>query len=165
MTSLDLFSETLDKLPELQQLLDHSFDDIRLLLQALLTVSYVNDFQDKSIFKKLEIDHQDALRTLGDGVLDVILMEEAMHDGKRKKGELTIYKNRFGNNYNLYQIALANDLQDYVIWGKEQIEHSQWLNSDKLLSNTLEAIIGAAYLDDGMEASRKIVMKLGILEK
>ena len=65
-----------DILSSLQSLLGYEFKDWNLLLQSIITRSRLNDTPQ---FKHYNI-HQDAFETLGDAVLDVLVIEKAFLD-------------------------------------------------------------------------------------
>lgn len=74
------------------------------------------------------------------------------------EGELTIQRSQIINNRNaIYSVALEMSLKDYVIVGKSFPKNNQkaWRN---LLPNALEALIGAIYIDGGMNSTKQFII-------
>ena len=130
--------------------LDFEFKNTLLLDRALRTISYAreNNLPDES--------HQEAFSTLGDGVIDVIVMEKAIEEGKTRKGEITDEKQRLVNRSSLNQIAQFLELDKFVNWGKGESIKKAWHISDRPLAECLESLIGAIYLDAGLQETKRI---------
>ncbi len=145
-----------NKLNELISIIGYKFKDEALISQALMSKSLALEIAGKSDWLP------EAYRTLGDGVLDVIVMESGIRNELYSKGEITELKKRFLSNKNLTSIAQEINLFDYIFWRKGEKQYRIWKNSNKMLADYLEAIIGAAYLDGGMKAAKSITQHLGI---
>ncbi len=143
-------------LPELMSQIGYQFKNETLLSQALMSKSLATEIAGRTDWLP------EAYRTLGDGVLDVIVMESGIKNEIYSKGEITRLKNRLLSNRNLTRIAQEIKLFDYIFWGKGEKQYKIWENSSKMLADYLEAIIGAAYLDGGMKAAKSITKHLGI---
>lgn len=136
----------------LQELLDKiPFQDALLLYRALTHRSYVfeNPTQTQGDNEQLEF--------LGDSVL-----EFSAGDYLYKKypgsseGELTKRRSNLVDNIQLGKFASELDLGKWIRLGKgEELQGGRTRLS--LLSNTFEAVIGAYYLDSGVEAIRELV--------
>ena len=148
----------LRKLEKLQKIISYSFEKIEHLFFALLTTSYLNDWQIR------QRSFHESYSTLGDSVLHVICNEKAIKDGEYTKEGLTYYKQKYASNLRLHEVALSFNLQDFVRWGKSELNPPVWIRSDKILANYLEALLGAVYLDGGMESAKQVAKKLNILD-
>lgn len=98
------------------------------------------------------------LEFLGDAVLDIIVSRELMRefpDGD--EGLLTQRRASLVQKPFLATIGHLLDLMDHL-----KIEHSVNLNiekiADKQLANLFEALIGAMYLDGGIEPCRRLIL-------
>ena len=98
------------------------------------------------------------LEFLGDAVLDIIVSRELMRefpDGD--EGLLTQHRASLVQKPFLATIGHLLDLMDHL-----KIEHSVNLNiekiADKQLANLFEALIGAMYLDGGIEPCRRLIL-------
>jgi len=107
---------------------------------------------------------QSAFQTLGGKVLDVIILSKAIWNNVSTSEELDNIRKIKTSNKRLKEIALYYNLQDFVFWSQSQIKEKQWENSNKLLPNTLEAIIGAAFFDRVIDAAEKIVGRFDIYD-
>ena len=103
--------------------------------------------------------HMDALATLGDAVINVVIAEGA-HD----KGAITNRKINLVNMSRLRSLAEDLDLEEYVRWGKGEAAQAVW-TSGRVLAECLEALVGAVYLDGGMSAAAGVLRRLGLTEK
>ena len=148
-------------LSSLEALLGYEFQDSDLLLRSIVTRSFLTDdprFQHQDF-------HQNAFESLGDAVLDVLVIENAIHNDIHLSGAIDDLRQRNVRNQKLTEISHSINLQDYILWGKTQRSQRQWLTSNKLLANCLEAIFGAVFLDGGHEAVRKVAENLQLLEE
>lgn len=136
------FKELIDQIP---------FQDARLLQRALTHRSYVfeNPTQTEGDNEQLEF--------LGDSVLNFLagdyLYEQYL--GK-KEGELTRRRSNLVDNSQFYQFAIQLNLGDWMLLGRgEELQGGR--TKPSLLSNTFEAVMGAYYLDSGIEAVRELI--------
>ncbi|MGB3189468.1 MAG: ribonuclease III [Limnoraphis sp.] len=128
------------------------FQDARLLQRALTHRTYVFEHPTKT-----EGDNEQ-LEFLGDSVLNFLagdyLYEQYSH--RRDEGELTRRRSSFVDNSQFAQFATELDLGEWMQLGKgEELQGGRTKSS--LLSNTFEAVIGAYYLDSGIEAVRELI--------
>ena len=98
------------------------------------------------------------LEFLGDAVLDIIVSRELMREfPEGDEGLLTQRRASLVQKPFLATIGHLLDLMDHL-----KIEHSVNLNiekiADKQLANLFEALIGAMYLDGGIEPCRKLIL-------
>ena len=122
-------------------------------------------FENKSLLDKAlthsstELSDNENLEFLGDTVLSTIVSDYLYAKyPNATEGELTIRRAQIVNNRNgIYSVARSLSLSDYVKVGKSFPKNGQnaWR---KLLANALEALIGAVYLDGGMEHTREFVL-------
>ncbi|MDI9385090.1 MAG: ribonuclease III [Verrucomicrobiota bacterium] len=138
-------------LDPLQARLSHQFEDLTLLEQALEHPSLRIDGEHPSAYERLEF--------LGDAVLELIISD---HLFKRfpnvSEGMLTRMRAALSNRTFLHSIAEIIDLGRYIKVGKgERIDSGP--SRKTILADACEAVIGAIYLDGGMEAARKFILE------
>ena len=104
------------------------------------------------------------LATLGDAVINVVVVEAVVAGGAHDKGAITNRKMNLVNMSRLRALAEGIDLAGYVRWGKGEASQRVW-TSGRVLAECLEALIGAVYLDGGMEAAAGVLRRLGLTEK
>ncbi len=147
-----MFMETDPKIRRLEKTLGYTFADPALLQRALTRPAYARE-------QGLPEDrHQEALATLGDAVIDLIVIQSIMERGVSKKGEITAEKMMVVSLLPLNEIGKALRLQEYTQFGKGEAKQEIWKYSDAL-TETLEAVIGAIYLDSGMISTAERVMR------
>jgi ribonuclease-3 len=138
---------------ELEKSIGYSFRKRALLEMALIHRSY--RFESKDV----ENDNQ-RLEFLGDAVLGLVVAAHLYRthaDGD--EGRLTDLRSRVTSGKALAETARQIGLGAFVRIGKGE-EQGGGRHRQSLLADALEAVIGAAYLDGGLRAAEKIVVKL-----
>lgn len=138
---------------ELEGRIGHSFGRQDLLQVALTHRSFY--FENKSSSP----GHFERLEFLGDAVLDLVL-SEILVNGFREVDEGTLSKWRASlvNETTLSEIARTLDLAKHMFLGKSEV--SQRENPrPRLIASAFEAVIGGIYLDAGLEAARRFIMR------
>ena len=138
---------------ELEKRLGYKFGDRALLDMALLHRSYRFEAKD------VTTDNQ-RLEFLGDAVVGFLVAAHLyrMH-ADIDEGILTELRSRVTSGKALAGVARDLGLGDYVKLGKGEEQAGGRLR-ETLLADAMEAVIGAAYLDGGVKAAEKIVVKL-----
>ena len=139
---------------ELSQKLDYTFKKPEILLQAFRHSSYVNEQTDS------DLKDNERLEFLGDAVLDLAIshvLMELFQDSK--EGDLSKYRATVVNEKGLYQVAQTLALGDYLTLGKGE-EVTGGRKRPSILANTMEALLGALYLDAGFEKTKEIIKRL-----
>ncbi|MDI6866952.1 ribonuclease III domain-containing protein [Methanoculleus sp.] len=108
--------------------------------------------------------HMDALATLGDAVINVVVVDAIVAAGVHDKGAITNRKMNMVNMSRLRALAEEIGLADHVRWGKGEGAQRVW-TSGRVLAECLEALIGAVYLDGGMEMAADVLRRLGFIGK
>ncbi|MCI0586695.1 MAG: ribonuclease III [Planctomycetes bacterium] len=101
--------------------------------------------------------HNERLEFLGDAVLSLVVAEHLFETRpKDPEGGLTERKSALVSRPALARVAERLRLESFLIVGKGIPRHRPLPRS--LLSNALEAILGAVYVDGGLEAARRIAL-------
>lgn len=138
----------LQQIKELEKAVGYEFRDKSLLIQALTHPSVA---QDGAQFKDNE-----RLEFLGDAIINFLLSEELYkRHPDLDEGELSKIRAYMASKSFLGQIALHFHLDKYVRLGKGE-EKNRGRKRISVLANTFEAVVGAIYLDGGLEAVRKL---------
>ena len=133
--------------------LGYTFRQPSLLEDALTRVSY-------ALENTIDLKHtMDRYAVLGDAVLDVAIVEHLLETGEYDKGDITQKKINAVNMTVFRRIAESIRLPDYVHWGKGELRMRIW-ESGRVSAECFEAVVGAAYLDGGMNAVKTIVHAL-----
>jgi len=133
---------------QLEERLGYSFENKQLIIEALTHKSYKKPYNNER------------LEFLGDAVLDLIVGEFLFHKfPDSDEGVLSKIRASLVNESGFATLARAIDLGRYIYLSPAE-ENNQGRSKPSLLSNAFEAIIGAIYLEAGLETSRAIVVKL-----
>jgi len=134
----------------LQSIIGYQFKDEKVLHRALTRYALAKE-QD------LAADaHMDALATLGDAVIELIVLDTLVHAGITEKGEISRIKMNSVNMSVLRRLAEQIQLHKYVYWGKGEL-HMQIWTSGRVLAECMEALIGAVYLDGNINGVRNVL--------
>lgn len=137
----------------LQNNLDYRFRDEDLLWRAITRKPYAKEKGDR---KEL-CDHQEALCVLGDAVLKALLTETLIRNGYDTKGEITRKREARENGRHLAKLAIKLGIVNCV----RTNEGDKKIGADKqprVLAETLEAIVGAIFLDSDYDRTREVVL-------
>lgn len=138
--------------------LNFKFKNKDLLIQAFIHRSYLNENPD------FYLSHNERLEFLGDAVLELVVTENLYKKYPDKaEGDLTNWRAALVNSKMLSKIAKELGFNDFLLLSKGE---SKELGKARkyILANTLEAIIGAAYLDIGYKSCKEFIEKYLIKE-
>ncbi|MCE5271599.1 ribonuclease III [bacterium] len=138
----------------LEKSLGYSFKDINRLETALSHLSYINGSG------RPHLESNERLEFLGDSVLDLVVAEHLFqaYTGARE-GELTRIKSSLVSREALAAQGTRLGLDSYILYARESVRGRQrGLNT--IISNCLEAVIGAIYLDGGYEVVRRVILNV-----
>ena len=139
---------------ELSKALGYVFSQHELLLQAFRHSSYVNEQSGQ------DLEDNERLEFLGDAVLDLAVSHLLMDNFlDAEEGDLSKYRAMVVDESGLCQIARRLNLGDYLFLGKGE-EQSQGRKKPSILANTMEALLGALYLDAGFEKAMDVIRML-----
>ncbi len=121
-------------------------------------------FRDESLIT-LALTHRskggvnnERLEFLGDSILNFIIAEDLFRRfGSAKEGKLSRLRARMVKGVTLAAIAREFELGDFLLLGSGELK-SGGHRRESILADTVEAIIGAMYLDAGMDVVRERVL-------
>lgn len=129
-----------------------AFRDPALLVLALTHRSHAFEAGGTPTNERLEF--------LGDAVLGVIVTDWIYHRfPDAPEGRLAKVRAAAVNAQSLADIARSIDLGAHVLLGRGE-EQSGGRDKASILADTFEAVVGAVYLDQGMEGARTLVIRL-----
>ena len=138
-------------LKELSKKLKYTFQNEDILLQALKHRSYL------TLTGEARLRSNERLELLGDAVLGLIVTDYLFETfPEEEEGTLTNFKSILVNGRNLSRVAKNFGLGKYLLLNEAE-ERSGGRKRVSILADAVEAIIGAVYLDGGLEAAKKIV--------
>ena len=130
-------------LEKLEKELDVSFNNKNILKNALVHRSYLNEH------KNFKIENNERLEFLGDAVLELIVTDYLYHNYKDPEGILTNWRSSLVNAVSLSKISKKLKIYEYLYLSKGESKDNNEKAKNYILSNALEAIIGAIYLEIG----------------
>ena len=137
-------------LSALEDSLGHRFDDVALLRRALSHRSWVAEQPNAESNERLEF--------LGDAVLGFVIADlvfERFSD--LAEGSLTDLRKAVVNQRALAEVARSLGLGEHIYLGRGEGAAGGG-DKDSILSDAFEAVLGAVYLDGGVEAARAMVV-------
>ena len=134
-----------DKIKDLEKILGYSFKNSSLLSKSLKHKSFDN------------INNNEKLEFLGDRVLGLIISQKLLEKFPHEKEG--IIDKKFANLVNkktCTSIGRKINIKKFLFLGPshKNLERS----ADKIVSDCLEAIVGAIYLDGGLKAAQKFIL-------
>ncbi len=136
------------KFTELEKCLDYQFKDKNLIIEALTHKSFKKAYNNER------------LEFLGDAVLNLIVGEYLFNKfPKSNEGDLSKTRASLVNEKGFTRLALAIDLGDYIYLSDAE-ERNQGRHKASILSDAFEAIMGAIYIEVGIDTLKPIIFKL-----
>ncbi|KKQ83049.1 MAG: Ribonuclease 3 [Parcubacteria group bacterium GW2011_GWB1_38_8] len=128
------------------------FKDKSLLKQAFTHRSYINENRDS------KLEHNERLEFLGDAVLELVITDYLYKRLKDyNEGELTSLRAALVNADTCSMVAQTLGANNYLLLSKGEMKDTGRARQ-YILANTLEAIIGAIYIDQGYEAAKNFII-------
>jgi len=141
-----------------QDRIGYHFQEIDLLVLALSHRSWIHE-QGLERYQSNE-----RLEFLGDSVLGLLINETLFHDNPNMaEGDLTQRKSLLASRKVLVQAGADLGLNEAILLSPNERESGGAMR-ESILADGVEAVLGAAYLDGGLEAARPIVARC-ILDK
>ncbi len=138
----------------LEQILEHQFANQKLLEKALTHPSL-----NRSNFEGQKIFNYERLEFLGDGVLGLVIAELLFslfpdeNEGALAKRHAALVRGE-----TVTEISRALGIGEYIVMADGE-EQTGGRDNASNLENTMEAIIGAVYLDGGLEPVKQFILK------
>lgn len=138
-------------LDALQKSLHYQFHEKRLLKQSLTHKSSVGADD------KIGLDSNERMEFLGDAVLNCLVTDHLYRlYPDKSEGQLSKVKSLIVSRKILGEIALSIDLGQFLSFGNSELK-SGGNQRMSILSNAFEAVLGAVYLDGGLENARRFL--------
>ena len=139
--------------PELEKKLDTKFKNKDLLTQAFVHRSYLNENPN------FHLSQNERLEFLGDAVLELVVTENLYNTYPDKaEGELTSWRAALVNAKMLSEVAKKLEFNDFLLLSRGEKKETG-KSREYILANTMESFIGALYLDQGLKAAAKFIIK------
>ncbi len=146
---------------EFEKKIGITFKNKDILRQAFTHRSYLNEHRDS------EFVHNERLEFLGDAVLELIVTEHLYHKyPDHTEGELTSFRSALVNAITLSDAASKIGINDYLLLSKGESKDTGRARQI-ILANTIEALIGAIFLDQGYDTAKYFISRniFNLIEK
>ena len=142
------------KLLDLQKDLKFQFNDQKLLKNAFVHRSYLNEHKD------YKGPSNERLEFLGDSILSLIVSRFLYEKlPKSTEGRLTQIRASLVRTETLAKLAQSLKLGNYLYLSKGEEESGGRINSS-ILANCFEALVGAIFIDQGIEKTEEFLKKM-----
>ena len=135
---------------DIERILGYRFKDPAVLKEALTHKSFAGEHRG--------IKHNERMEFLGDSILGAIVADyiynECPHD---EEGVLSKIKANLVSRRNLYLWGKQLNLGQFMALGRGELA-TGGRERDSIISNAVEAVIGAVYLDGGYAAARALIL-------
>lgn len=136
---------------KVEEHIQYTFTNQELLKQALSHSSFINEMKRKGM------ESYERLEFLGDAVLELITSEFLFENYRDlPEGKLTRLRASIVCEFTLSSVSKQLKLGDYVLLSKGE-ELTGGRNRNSILCDLFESVLGAIYLDGGMEPARSYV--------
>lgn len=142
----------MEKIEELELIIGVVFKNKDLLTQAVTHRSYLNENPS------YKLDHNERLEFLGDAVLELVVTEYLYKNYPNPEGELTAWRASLVNSKMLANIGIKLCVNDFLLLSRGEAKDTGRARQ-YIITNAVEAIIGAIYLDQGLKASSDFIYK------
>jgi ribonuclease-3 len=145
---MNSIEELLDKSPVIEEKLKYSFLDRQLLVLPFVHRSFFNEHRD------LVEQHNERLEFLGDSVLGLIISDYLYaHLPSEPEGYLSHLRSHIVEAGSCAQLLSQLDIAQYVLLGRGE-RMNDGRGRETILADLFEALIGAIYLDGGIDAAK-----------
>lgn len=142
-----------ENLKELEREIGYIFKDYNLLKQAMTHSSYSNEHRLN------RLTNNERLEFLGDAVLEIVSSEFLFRKyPKMLEGELTKLRASIVCEPTLAACSNEIKLGEYLLLGKGE-DNTGGRKRESIISDALEALIGAIYLDGGFANAKEFILK------
>ncbi|WP_165227192.1 ribonuclease III [Aquisphaera insulae] len=137
-----------DPLDDCQGVIDYQFRELEFLREALTHASGANH----------RLASNERLEFLGDAILGAVVCDLLFRRfPESQEGELTRIKSIVVSRHTCARISKALGIDEFLVMGKGMGSHEQTPSS--VLADVFESLIGAIYLDGGMEGARAFIVR------
>ncbi len=142
--------EPKESLALLQEKINYSFKNEKLLFEALSHSSFANENKNYKSNERLEF--------LGDSVLSIVVSDYIFkHFTHIPEGDLSKLRASLVCESSLFEFAKTIDLGSHIFLGKGE-DMNGGRERPSIVSDAFEAVIAAIYLDGGIEAARPYIL-------
>lgn len=149
---MNAYEELINQALVIESKLGYTFKDRHLMALAFVHRSHVNEHKEV-------LNHNERLEFLGDSVLGMLIADYLYrYLPSTPEGELSVLRSRLVEASSCYSYIQKQELGQYLLLGKGE-RMNDGRGRESILADLFEAIIGAIYLDGGLEAAKRFLFK------
>lgn len=138
------------QIPTIESKLRYTFNDHSLLILAFIHRSYINEHREV-------MHHNERLEFLGDSILGLLIADYLYKKFPNyPEGDLSYLRSRLVEASSCVSFIHKMDIGKLILLGKGE-RMNDGRGRESILADLFEAIIGAIYLDGGLEAARHFI--------
>lgn len=142
----------LEHLPLIEEKIKYRFENRDHLLLAFIHSSFQNEHRDSTV------SHNERLEFLGDSVLGLIVSDFLYQNlPDRPEGELSQLRSHIVGGASCFAFLQKLSIGQYILLGKGE-RYGDGRGRDTIAADLFEALIGAIYVDGGLEAARQFFL-------
>jgi ribonuclease-3 len=152
MLSMNQIEHLIKNTSDIETKLGYHFNDHSFLVLAFVHRSFINE-------NKTITHHNERLEFLGDSVLGMLISDYLYHSlPNTAEGQLSYLRSRLVEAGSCVNYVLELGVAPYILLGKGE-RMNDGRGRESILADLFEAIIGAIYLDGGIEAAKNFLFK------
>ena len=130
------------------------FANKALLLQSFTHASYLNEHPE------YPLGHNERLEFLGDAVLELVVTQYLFDNFIGSEGEMTAWRSCLVGGKHLIEISLQLGLEFFILSNNKALRDEENKRTTvKAMTNVVEALIGALYIDQGAAATEQFILE------
>ena len=139
-----------------EEKIGYSFNDKMLLRKCFTHASYANEHNESD---------NELLEFFGDSIIQFVVTEHLYKNGYGDEGDLTQIRAQLVAKTPLLKAVKMLGVEEFVLLGRGQGKSAR--QDEKLFSSIYEALVAGIYIDGGMVAAKKFIMRtlVSALEK
>ena len=150
MPFMNTIENLLKEIPAIEARLHYTFHDRSLLVLAFIHRSYINEHREV-------MQHNERLEFLGDSILGLIIAEYLYKKFPNyPEGDLSYLRSRLVEASSCMAFLQKMGIGKHILLGKGE-RMNDGRGRESILADLFEGIIGAIYLDSGIESTRKFI--------
>lgn len=149
---MDSLPYLIEDIAQIETRIGYHFHNATLLVQAFIHRSYVNE-------NRCSLGHNERLEFLGDSILGMLIADHLYRRlPDTAEGDLSLLRSRLVEAASCGAYIAKLNIAHFLLLGKgEQLNKGR--GRETILADLFEAIIGAIYLDGGMEVAKNFIFK------
>lgn len=146
-----------DQLHKIEQTIGISFKSEDLLKQVFIHRSFLNEHPN------FKLDNNERLEFLGDAVLELVVTKHLYKNFDQPEGVLTNWRAAIVRGERLAQTTKKLSLGKFLLMSNGELQ-SGGQESPVLLANLFEALVGAIYLEHGLDKAQQFIKKVLLVQ-